>query len=53
MSNVNLIIEERPASIGNFLVGRLLPFKDKRTVGPFAFIDHMGPVAMSDREIWM
>ncbi|KGO88663.1 pirin [Flavobacterium rivuli WB 3.3-2 = DSM 21788] len=50
MSNINLIIEERPASIGNFLVGRLLPFKDKRTVGPFAFIDHMGPVALSDQE---
>ena len=50
MSNVNLIIEERPASIGNFLVGRLLPFRDKRTVGPFAFIDHMGPAALNDHE---
>lgn len=50
MSNINLIIEERPASIGNFLVGRLLPFREKRTVGPFAFIDHMGPVALSDHE---
>lgn len=50
MSNIQLIIEERPASIGNFLVGRLLPFREKRTVGPFAFIDHMGPVAMNDHE---
>lgn len=50
MSNINQIIEERPASIGNFLVGRLLPFKDKRTVGPFAFIDHMGPAALNDHE---
>lgn len=50
MSNINLIIEERPASIGNFLVGRLLPFREKRTVGPFAFIDHMGPTALSDHE---
>jgi len=50
MSNINLIIEERPASIGNFLVGRLLPFREKRTVGPFAFIDHMGPVALNDHE---
>ena len=48
MSNIGLIIEERPSDIGNFLVGRLLPFKDKRTVGPFAFIDHMGPAALSD-----
>jgi len=50
MSNINQIIEERPASIGNFLVGRLLPFKDRRTVGPFAFIDHMGPAALNDHE---
>ena len=50
MSNINLVIEERPASIGNFLVGRLLPFREKRTVGPFAFIDHMGPAALSDHE---
>ncbi len=43
MSNVDLIIEERPADIGNFMVGRLLPFVQKRTIGPFVFIDHMGP----------
>jgi redox-sensitive bicupin YhaK (pirin superfamily) len=48
MSNIKLIIEERPSDIGNFMVGRLLPFREKRMVGPFAFIDHMGPVAMSD-----
>ncbi len=46
MSNIDLIIEERPADIGNFLVGRLLPFREKRLVGPFAFIDHMGPAVM-------
>ena len=50
MSNINLIIEERAASIGNFMVGRLLPFREKRMVGPFIFIDHMGPVKMSERE---
>jgi redox-sensitive bicupin YhaK (pirin superfamily) len=50
MSNINLIIEERPSDIGNFMVGRLLPFREKRTVGPFAFIDHMGPVALHDNE---
>ena len=46
MSNLSLIIEERAASIGSFLVGRLLPFAQKRAVGPFVFIDHMGPVQM-------
>ncbi|MBD3581015.1 pirin family protein [Flavobacterium selenitireducens] len=50
MSNIQLIIEERPADIGNFLVGRLLPFREKRMVGPFAFIDHMGPTKLSDHE---
>ncbi|WP_304516839.1 pirin family protein [Cecembia rubra] len=50
MSNVELIIEERAANIGNFMVGRLLPFRQKRAVGPFVFIDHMGPVKLNDRE---
>ena len=48
MSNVGLIIEERAADIGNFLVGRLLPFRQKRSVGPFVFIDHMGPASLKD-----
>ena len=48
MSNIGLIIEEKPADIGNFLVGRLLPFREKRAVGPFVFIDHMGPAALKD-----
>ena len=50
MSNIKLIVEERASNIGNFLVGRLLPFRQKRMVGPFIFIDHMGPVTMSERE---
>lgn len=47
MSNIDLIIEERPRDIGNFLVGRLLPFQSKRMVGPFIFIDHMGPAELA------
>ena len=43
MSNIGLIIEERSRDLGDFLVGRLLPFRKKRMVGPFIFIDHMGP----------
>lgn len=50
MSNINLIIEERAANIGKFMVGRLLPFREKRMVGPFIFIDHMGPVKLNERE---
>lgn len=50
MSNINLIIEERAATIGKFMVGRLLPFRQKRMVGPFIYIDHMGPVKLSERD---
>lgn len=49
MSNISLIIEERAADIGKFLVGRLLPFRQKRMVGPFIYIDHMGPVKLNER----
>ena len=48
MSNIGLIVEERAADIGNFLVGRLLPFREKRSVGPFIFIDHMGPTCLRE-----
>lgn len=48
MSNIGMILEEKAADIGNFLVGRLLPFRQKRSVGPFVFIDHMGPTALKD-----
>lgn len=50
MSNINLIIEDRAADIGNFMVGRLLPFRKKRSVGPFVFFDHIGPSALKDDE---
>lgn len=49
-SNVGLILEEKAADIGNFLVGRLLPFREKRAVGPFVFIDHMGPACLKEYE---
>ena len=48
MSNIQLILEEKAADIGNFMVGRLLPFRQKRAVGPFVFIDHMGPADLKD-----
>lgn len=50
MSNIDLIIEERATHIGKFMVGRLLPFRQKRMVGPFIYIDHMGPVKLNERE---
>lgn len=50
MSNIDIILPEKAADIGNFLVGRLLPFRQKRSVGPFVFIDHMGPTHMKDTD---
>lgn len=50
MSNIDFIHEEKAANIGNFLVGRLLPFRQKRSIGPFVFIDHMGPTCLADYE---
>ena len=46
MSNLGLIVEERSRDIGDFLVGRLIPFRKKRMIGPFIFIDHMGPTQL-------
>ncbi|MGS2763731.1 pirin family protein [Sinomicrobium sp. M5D2P9] len=50
MSNTDLIIEERSRDIGDFLVGRLIPFRKKRMVGPFIFIDHMGPEKLGPKK---
>ncbi|NJC27169.1 pirin family protein [Neolewinella antarctica] len=47
MSNNELPVNQRQSDVGNFMVGRLLPFRKKRQVGPFTFIDHMGPATLS------
>lgn len=40
-----LVIDARNAAIGHELdVRRILPFRQKRMVGPFIFMDHAGPV---------
>ena len=48
MATNKLIVDERQTDLGNFIVGRLLPFRKKRQVGPFTFIDHMGPAQMGN-----
>jgi redox-sensitive bicupin YhaK (pirin superfamily) len=40
------VIEARRHDLGGFEVGRVLPFRQRRMVGPFVFFDHMGPVAL-------
>ena len=41
---IELVIESRSRDLGGFQVGRVLPFSQKRMVGPFIFFDHFGPV---------
>lgn len=48
MANNQLLVDERQTDLGNFMVGRLLPIREKRQVGPFTFIDHMGPAVLGD-----
>lgn len=44
------IIDARPTSIGSLPVRRILPFRHRRSVGPFVFLDEMGPVAFPPGE---
>ncbi|HOY76359.1 MAG TPA: pirin family protein [Hyphomonadaceae bacterium] len=44
--DVEMIIEPRQRDLGGFFVRRLLPFPNRRNVGPFVFFDHLGPAEM-------
>lgn len=37
-------IQARERDLGGFTVKRVLPFAHKRSIGPFVFFDHMGPL---------
>jgi redox-sensitive bicupin YhaK (pirin superfamily) len=39
------IIEGRQRDLGGFSVRRLLPSAERRLIGPFIFLDHIGPAA--------
>jgi len=40
---IELVIDQRRRDLGGFEVGRILPFAQRRMVGPFIFLDHIGP----------
>src|SRR5688572_1850962 len=40
---IELTIDAKKKDLGGFEVGRILPFAKRRMVGPFIFLDHMGP----------
>lgn len=46
MSKVERIITPRSHDIGGLIVGRVLPSMQRRMVGPFIFLDQMGPAEM-------
>jgi redox-sensitive bicupin YhaK (pirin superfamily) len=40
---IELVIPSARRDLGGFEVGRVLPFARRRMVGPFVFLDHIGP----------
>ncbi len=43
MALVELVLQAKQAPVGDFVVSRALPQRERRIVGPFCFVDHMGP----------
>lgn len=49
---LDLVIDARPASLGNgFNVRRILPYRLRRMLGPFIFMDHGGPVTIAPDQV--
>lgn len=42
-TSIEMLITPRPTDLGDFEVRRVLPYRNRRMVGPFIFFDHMGP----------
>ena len=49
MATTEIIIAGKKKDLGGFFVSRLLPTTQKRNVGPFIFLDHMGPIQLSEK----
>ena len=50
MPALSSIVKPRERDLGSFTVRRLLPGFPTRHVGPFVFVDHMGPLALPPGE---
>lgn len=46
--SVDMIVQGKIRDLGGFSVHRSLPTMKKRSVGPFVFLDHMGPMKLTD-----
>jgi redox-sensitive bicupin YhaK (pirin superfamily) len=50
--HVELVIGARARDLGDVVVGRVLPSAQRRMVGPFIFLDHIGPTVIpADRPL--
>ncbi len=49
MGSEDFIISSRSRDIGGFQVHRSLPSPEKRQLGPYVFLDHMGPVRVDSQ----
>lgn len=47
MSSIDLTIVPRDKDLGGFTVRRILPYAQRRMVGPFIFLDHIGPASFA------
>jgi len=47
MSAIARVVESRLRDLGGFTVRRILPLGGGRMVGPFIFLDHLGPVTFA------
>jgi hypothetical protein len=43
---IELIVDGRERDLGGFTVARVFPTMQRRSVGPFIFFDHLGPVML-------
>jgi hypothetical protein len=51
VADIELELEARPRDLGGFTVGRVLPAIGRRMVGPFTFLDHMGPADLDEMTV--
>jgi hypothetical protein len=50
LGSTELVIDSRERDLGGFLIRRLLPSRERRMVGSFAFFDHVGPAVFPPGE---
>lgn len=50
MSAIKTVLKPREKDIGDFSVRRALPFLQQRSIGPWVFFDHFGPVSFQPGE---